>query len=182
MNISFTRVGAPALLMAALAFGCSSSDTNDGRTDGSADHSGAASTDPAHDGAGMNNTDNTATGTMNGTANGTGSSDANATPAQERMNTMTDMNGLRATLLADLEAVRDRLNVGTMPKEQKVSDTELAAELAQGLERVDRALAAMNASTDATWAQIRASQKKEVEEVRTWMAGYKARNEASARK
>ena len=56
----------------------------------------------------------------------------------------------------------------------------MAAELAQGLERVDRALAAMDASDDMTWESMRESQLKEVAEVRVWMAGYK--NNASAKK
>ena len=45
----------------------------------------------------------------------------------------------------------------------------------KGLERVDRALAALGASNDATWASMRDAQVKEVAEVRSWMADYRAK-------
>jgi hypothetical protein len=96
-----------------------------------------------------------------------------ATPAEERAVANSDMRGLRAILMADLEMVRARLNDGTRSAEQKATDQALAGDLAQGLERVDRALAAMDASTDATWSTMRTSQLKEVEEVRAWMVGYR---------
>ncbi len=98
------------------------------------------------------------------------------TAAEERRTAMTDMRGSRASLVADLEEVRDRLNVGTNPYPQREADQKRAAELAQGLERVDRALVAMEASTDSTWASIRESQMKEVQDVREWMKTYKSDN------
>jgi len=100
-----------------------------------------------------------------------------ATPAEERAEANADMRGLRAILMADLETVRARLNDGTRTADQKATDQALAAELAQGLERVDRALAAMDMTTDATWSTMRASQLKEVEEVRAWMVGYRERGQ-----
>ena len=83
------------------------------------------------------------------------------------------MRGLRAILVADLEKVRARLNAGETPDDQKKVDQALAADLAQGLERVDRALLALDASSDATWTSMRDSQLKEVDEVRAWMIGYR---------
>jgi len=69
------------------------------------------------------------------------------------------------------------LNDGTRTNDQKATDQALAGELAQGLERVDRALVAMDATTDATWSTMRAAQLKEVEEVRTWMVGYREKGQ-----
>lgn len=95
------------------------------------------------------------------------------TPAAERTWATADMRRLRAALVADLEGVRDRLNVGSSPKPQHDKDQALAADLAQGLERIDRALVALDASTDATWGSVREGQLKEVNDVREWMRGYR---------
>lgn len=95
------------------------------------------------------------------------------TPAKERMMATNDMRGLRGLLLADLETVRARLNEGARPPTSKEKDKALAADLAQGLEGVDRALTALGASNDASWASIREVQLKEVAEVRAWMADYR---------
>ena len=95
------------------------------------------------------------------------------TPAKERMMATNDMRGLRGLLLADLETVRARLNEGARPPASQEKDKALAADLAQGLERVDRALAALDASNDASWSSIREVQLKEVAEVRAWMADYR---------
>ncbi|MBL7956038.1 MAG: hypothetical protein JNJ91_13460 [Flavobacteriales bacterium] len=97
------------------------------------------------------------------------------TPAKERMMVTNDMRGLRSLLMADLEAVRARLNDGARAKSDRDADVALAADLAQGLERVDRALAALGASNDATWTSIREAQVKEVAEVRSWMADYRSK-------
>lgn len=102
---------------------------------------------------------------------------APATPAEERAMANADMRGLRAILMADLEMVRARLNDGTRTTEQKATDQALAGDLAQGLERVDRALVAMDATTDQTWNDMRTSHLKEVEEVRTWMVGYREKGQ-----
>lgn len=96
------------------------------------------------------------------------------TPAKERVMATNDMRGLRNLLVADLEAVRVRLNDGARPAPAREADKALAADLAQGLERVDRALEALGASTDATWASMRDVQLKEVSEVRSWMADYRS--------
>jgi hypothetical protein len=95
------------------------------------------------------------------------------TPAEERTWATADMRRLRAALVADLEDVRARLNVGSSPEPQHDKDQALAADLAQGLERIDRALVALDASTDATWGSVREGQLKEVNDVREWMRGYR---------
>jgi hypothetical protein len=100
------------------------------------------------------------------------------TPEEERSRVISDMHGLRSILVADLEMVRARLNVGTQPEVQSKADQVLAADLAQGLERVDRALVALDASTDATWSSMRTSQLKEVQDVREWMVDYRGRPES----
>lgn len=99
------------------------------------------------------------------------------TPAKERMMATNDMRGLRSLLMADLEAVRTRLNDGARPAPAREADKALAADLAQGLERVDRALAALGEASDATWSSMRDAQLKEVAEVRSWMADYRAKDD-----
>jgi hypothetical protein len=102
------------------------------------------------------------------------------TPAEERMSVANDMQGLRAELMVDLDSVRDRLNEGTMPKGLHKEDKAAAADLAQGLERVDRAIAAMDSTTDVTWASMRDVRMKEVADVRTWLTQYRTKPSASA--
>lgn len=99
------------------------------------------------------------------------------TPAKERMMATNDMRGLRSLLMADLEAVRARLNDGARPDAAREADKALAADLAQGLERVDRALTALGEANDATWSSMRDAQLREVAEVRSWMADYRAKDD-----
>ncbi len=94
------------------------------------------------------------------------------TPAQERTKTGDDMRGLRAVLVAELDQVRARLKKGDRTADEKKADQTRAAELAQGLERIDRAIKAIDEATDVTWGTIRESQLKEAGEVRAWMAKY----------
>lgn len=100
---------------------------------------------------------------------------------QERTDAMARMNGIRATLKTELEEVRARLKDGTAAKEVAAANKQRAAELAQGLERVDRTLAAMGGATDATWTQMRDAQLKEVNEVRAWWNKYMAGRDAEAK-
>lgn len=88
----------------------------------------------------------------------------------ERMRVAEDMRGMRASLMAELAAVRSRLNDGQLPEDARKRDEDRAAELAQGLERVDRLLKEMDSADDVTWASIRESRMKEASEVREWMA------------
>ena len=101
-------------------------------------------------------------------------SDANKTPltaSEERTKTGDEMRGLRAILKAELDAVRARLGK-TADAAAKEADKTRAAELAQGLERIDRAIKAIDEADDVSWGTIRESQIKEAGEVRAWMAKY----------
>jgi hypothetical protein len=91
------------------------------------------------------------------------------TPEEERMWATTNLNGMRAALMGELGEVRNRLNNGEQPEAQRTADQSRAAVLAQGLERIDRCLTAIDESTDATWADIRDKELKEVDDVRVWM-------------
>ncbi len=98
------------------------------------------------------------------------------TPAyDERYTASKDIRGYRALLMAELEAIRTRLNDGTRPAEAAKQDQDRAADLAQGLERMDRLIKAVEESDDLTWTSIRGSQLKEAGEVRVWATehGYK---------
>ena len=165
-------------LSAGLTVSCSAPATDAGHDAANAANSAIGDGHEGHGTNGMNTATGT-TGNENG-VNGATSSQAGGsgttvtmTPTQERTGASTEMKGLRSTLMADLDAVRARLKVGTTPADQRKADQDKAADLAQGLERVDRALAAMDAATDETWATMREQQLKEVAEVRTWLDGYK---------
>ena len=137
---------------------------NGGRMDGTDANGSGANAGNASDGA--SNTD-TRTSDMNG-------ADANKTPltaTEERTKTREEMSGLRAILMVELAAVRDRLG-RTAEASAKEADKIRAAELAQGLERIDRAIIAIDEATDVSWGTIRESQLKEAGEVRAWMAKY----------
>lgn len=179
----YSAFGAPLLMIALLAVGCTSDGDADTVNDPANTTTDAVGATPGTSGTTSGNADysgGNAAGDGVTTASGVdplypGERTTPATPAEERSMARGDMRGLRSLLVADLEAVRARLNVGTMPEAQQKRDQDLAAELAQGLERVDRALAAMDASTDATWAQMREVQMNEVSEVRAWMIGYRSK-------
>ncbi len=104
------------------------------------------------------------------------------TPVQERGDAMDRMKGIRSILITELEQVRATLKDGTLDKEVAAANKQRAAELAQGLERVDRTLTAMGGATDATWADMRAAELKEVNEVRTWWNQYMSGRSESAAK
>lgn len=93
----------------------------------------------------------------------------------ERYAASKDIRGYRALLMAELEAIRTRLNDGTRPADAAKKDQERAADLAQGLERMDRLIIAVEESDDLTWTSIRESRLKEAGEVRVWATehGYK---------
>ncbi|MCC6839495.1 MAG: hypothetical protein IT230_04985 [Flavobacteriales bacterium] len=101
---------------------------------------------------------------------------------QERTDAMARMNGIRAILTTELEGVRATLKDGTVAKEVAAANKQRAAELAQGLERVDRTLAAMGGASDATWTEMRDTQLKEVNEVRAWWSKYMSGRTAEAAK
>ncbi len=140
-------------------------------------------------GARTDGSDGSASGTEGGNAAGHGSDsathmdtrtsdmtsgDADKTPltaTEERAKTGDEMRGLRAILKAELDAVRGRLGK-TADAAAKEADKTRAAELAQGLERIDRAIKAIDEADDVSWGTIRESQMKEAGEVRAWMAKY----------
>lgn len=176
------KVAIPMVLFAILAVQCSSDNTNDDMEANTNDPEWRSAQE-ANSTNGVGNADVNASGTRTDGVNSMNGTDMTmetdvttgtiVTPAQERMNATTEVNGLRATLMADLEAVRARLKAGGQKPEMMKADQAKAAELAQGLERVDRTLLAMGEATDATWATMRDAQLKEVAEVREWMKKYK---------
>ena len=98
------------------------------------------------------------------------------TPAEERTGTTNALNGLRSTLMAELDAVRGRLKTAGADAAAKDADQKRAAELAQGLERMDRLIKKVGEADDVSWANVRESSLKEAEEVRVWMQEYKMPN------
>ncbi len=184
----------PLFLVAGLLMSCGGSDhdgddtASSGTTTAITTDAGAGTTNPNAAGdANATATDRyNATGQMdpmgNYTSDGTVRPGVVITPVQERTDAVARMNGIRATLMAELEEVRSHLKDGTLDKEHATADQERAADLAQGLERVDRTLAAMGNATDATWAEMRAAQLKEVDEVRTWWNAHMAERNSMAKR
>ena len=86
----------------------------------------------------------------------------------ERYAASKDVRGYRALLMAELDAIRARLNDGSRAADVTVKDQARAADLAQGLERMDRLILAVEESDDLTWTSIRTSSLKEAGEVRVW--------------
>lgn len=175
--------GAPLLLGSLLFVQCSSDSTTDRNTDTMsadgvnnvmADDDTVTRSELDAEVNAMYDEQNAATGSTT-TGSTVSTTTVTYTPAKERVMATNDMRGLRNLLVADLEAVRVRLNDGARPAPARETDKALAADLAQGLERVDRALEALGASTDATWASMRDVQLKEVSEVRSWMADYRSK-------
>ena len=169
----FALLYAPLLVISFTALNTACSDgttTDDSGTTGVIDENNNGTNQDELDALNAAN-GTTGTGTTDGSAT-MSNGQVQRTAAEERMVADTDMRGLRSTLVAELEAVRARLNVGTNPSPEREADQTRAAELAQGLERVDRALATLDASTDETWASTREAQLKEVEDVREWLRKY----------
>ena len=192
----------PLVVVAALAIGCS--DGSAGNYDNAESDGTNVSVTPAdandRDHGGVNMAEDvTGTGTAddagtrydaNGKLDPTGNYNTDGTlrpgvvltPVQERGDAMERMNGIRSILITELEQVRATLKDGTLDKEVAAANKQRAAELAQGLERVDRTLTAMGGATDATWADMRAAELKEVNEVRAWWNQYMSGRSESAGK
>ncbi len=98
------------------------------------------------------------------------------TPTAERAGTTEALNGLRANLKAELDALRERMKGAGADKEALKADQQRAAELAQGLERIDRLIKKIGDADDVSWEQARESHLKEAEEVRVWMSEYGLNN------
>ncbi len=169
--------GAPVLLSAMFFVQCSS---NDATTDPmKADGAVGGLSDPTVTAEELNTEVNASYAEHEAAITAAAASVAHTayTPAKERLMASNDMRGLRGLLVADLEAVRLRLKDGARPAPVREADQALAADLAQGLERVDRALIALGAADDATWASTREVRLNEVAEVRAWMADYRAKDD-----
>ena len=172
-----------ALALAVALFGasCGSGTSTDTQHDGTgsigSDHStGTGATTPG--GSGSNTTtepDRTDVATMENTEIRINGATPGTPVYDERYAASKDIRGYRALLMAELEAIRTRLNDGSRPADAAKKDQERAADLAQGLERMDRLIKAVEESDDLTWTSIRESRLKEAGEVRTWATehGYK---------
>ena len=185
---TLSTISTPALALAVALFGAScgnDSSTTDaqrdgtsttGSTNGTGNSNGTGSTTP--NGTGTNTTtdqDNTDVATMENTEIRINGATPGTPVYNERYAASKDIRGYRALLMAELEAIRTRLNDGTRPADAAKKDQDRAADLAQGLERMDRLIKAVEESDDLTWTSIRGSQLKEAGEVRVWATehGYK---------
>ena len=171
-----------ALLTSGMLAGCEG--CNHEATDGSENatmdqaggaNGGAAGTTDANGSTG-GSTDRSASGdtsTMDSRSSATGAATGTpATPAEERTSTVTNMQGMRAILMTELDAVRGRLKQAGRPDETVKADQTRAGELAQGLERLDRLIKKTTEADDVSWATVRESTMNEAAEFRTWMAKY----------
>ena len=166
---TFSSLSAPTLALAItlVGAGCGSG----GTADADAQHDGTQATGYANgSGASANTQGVTGTGaTTMGSNEIRINSARQGTPVyDERYAASKDIRGYRAQLMTELEAIRARLNDGTRPADAATKDQERAADLAQGLERMDRLLKAVEESDDLTWTSIHKSQLKEAGEVRVW--------------
>lgn len=192
----FQRIMLPSLafmLVASLGVGCSGCNGSDADTAGDASNTeGVNAGGSSTDGAGADGTAGDANandgheghdhgdGTMH-SDNADGGAEAGitdkwtrvyATPVEERTGTVENLNGLRATLVAELEQVRGRLKDGTRAAADRKADSQRASELAQGLERLDRTIKQISDADDLTWNDMRASSLKSAGEFREWMVKY----------
>jgi hypothetical protein len=186
----FKRIMLPSLafmLVASMGVGCAGCNGGEADTTGDAANAEGMNADgTSADGSGANGAPANASGNdaSNGAAAGsdgtasTGTTTTDkwtrvyATPMEERAGTVENLNGLRATLVAELEQVRGRLKDGSRSAADKKTDSTRASELAQGLERLDRTIKEVTDADDVSWAQVRESQIKAAGEFREWMAKY----------
>jgi hypothetical protein len=178
------------MLVASLGVGCSGCNGGEADTTGDAANADGMNADgTSADGSGANgasangqydangNDPNNASASATDGATGAGATTDKwtrvyATPMEERAGTVENLNGLRATLVAELEQVRGRLKDGSRTAEDKKSDSTRASELAQGLERLDRTIKEVTDADDVSWAQVRESKIKAAGEFREWMTKY----------
>lgn len=185
---TISRSAAPALALALAIFAaaCSSDDSSTGtNTSGQSIGTNADPTTPDAGTASTTNAtpaNNTTTdqeqedlATMENTEIRINGATRGTPIYNERYTASKDIRGYRSQLMAELEAIRTRLNDGTRAPEATKKDQDRAADLAQGLERMDRLIKAVEESDDLTWTSIRESQLKEAGEVRVWATehGYK---------
>ncbi len=185
---TFPTLSTPALALAIALLGAScgsDSNTTDAQRDGTGatgsangteNSSGSGSTAP--NGSGANTTterDHTDVASMENTEVHINGATPGTPVYEERYAASKNIRGYRALLMAELEMIRTRLNDGTRPADAAKKDQDRAADLAQGLERMDRLIKAVEESDDLTWTSIRESRLKEAGEVRVWATdhGYK---------
>lgn len=167
-----------ALLTAACGSDSTTADSQHDATNATGTGTGNSTHTDTQNGAGVNTTtdrDHTEVATIVSTEIHINSEKPGTPIYDERYAASKDIRGYRALLMAELEAIRTRLNDGTRPAEEAKKDQDRAADLAQGLERMDRLIKAVEESDDLTWTSIRSSQLKEAGEVRVWATehGYK---------
>ena len=165
----------PALAITLLVAACGSdSSTTDAQHDGTnatGSATGSGTTDNTPNGTGANTTtdrDHTDVATLESTEIHINGAEPGTPVYNERFTASKDIRGYRALLMTELEAIRTRLNDGSRPADDAKKDQERAADLAQGLERMDRLIKAVEESDDLTWTSIRESRMKEAGEVRVW--------------
>lgn len=179
----FSLRALPVLLISALVVGCSCGGSASGDSNAAAgpNAAGGDGHDHAHDGHDHDHdhdhgtsADRTGLDGASGvhTAVDTDLDKTPLTPVEERTETVKNLEGLRAVLVTELEEVRGRLKDGTRPADEKKADTQRAAELAQGLERLDRTIKGISDADDVTWADVRESSLGAAAEFRQWMARY----------
>ncbi|MBK7298917.1 MAG: hypothetical protein IPI91_20845 [Flavobacteriales bacterium] len=95
------------------------------------------------------------------------------TPAEERSYLAEDLH-IPCNIDGRVGPCEDRLNLGGREEPSIKADEKRATELAKSLDRVDRALAVIEASTDSTWKSERERQLKELKVVREWVMRYRA--------
>ena len=150
--------------------------TTTGTTNGTENSAGTSTTTPDGSGANATNERDRSEGVTMETSDIRINGATPGTPIySERYAASKDIRGYRALLMAELEAIRTRLNDGTRTGDAAKQDQDRAADLAQGLERMDRLINAVEESDDMTWTSIRESRLKEAGEVRVWATehGYK---------
>lgn len=95
--------------------------------------------------------------------------EAEVSPAEERRETLSELDRMRTRLTAELDRVRAELNEGSLTPDERDKQTSRAAELAQGLERLDRAILEVNEANDDTWISLRTNSRQGVEDLHAWM-------------
>ncbi len=171
-RLSKLSTPAMALAIALIGTGCGSDSTPASTQDGSASTSGTGTVSNVPNDAGTHatthSTDHTGTATMDANDIRINGAEPGTPVYNERYAASKDIRGYRSQLMAELEAIRTRLNDGTRAADAAKKDQDRAADLAQGLERMDRLIKAVEESDDLAWTSIRESRLKEAGEVRVW--------------
>ncbi len=95
--------------------------------------------------------------------------DADRSVADERRETLDDLQRMRDRLTRELDAVRARLNDGSLTADERERNTSRAATLAQGLERLDRTYVDLNTSPEDNWINLRTEARSSRDDWETWL-------------